>query len=97
MKFTKPLIFLLLAATVFLAAYYPKDDTQKESILVQTVIKGLERYHYHPLEIDDNFSKKAFDIYLERLDYGRRFLTKQDICLNVLDYLQKLLMKDMVM
>lgn len=80
MKF-KGFILLALSAVVFLvAANYPKtDDAQKEAILMQTILAGLDQLHYSPQEIDDDFSNKVFDLYLERIDGNKRWLTQADI------------------
>ncbi len=50
----------------------------KDELLVSTMMEGFQQLHFHPLEIDDNFSKKLFNQYLERLDGGKRFLTQED-------------------
>ena len=80
MKF-RGFVLLALSAVVFLvAANYPKtDDAQKEAILMQTILAGLEQLHYSPQEIDDEFSNKVFDLYLERIDGNKRWLTQADI------------------
>jgi len=80
MKF-KGFVLLALSAVVFLvAANYPKtDNAQKEAILMQTILAGLDQLHYSPQEIDDDFSNKVFDLYLERIDGNKRWLTQGDI------------------
>ena len=80
MKF-KGFVFFAFAALFFLvAANQPKtDETQKEAILMQTVLAGLEQLHYAPYKIDDDFSNKVFDLYLERIDGNKRWLTQADV------------------
>ncbi len=80
MKF-KGFVFFAVAALFFLvAANQPKtDDAQKEAILMQTVLAGLEQLHYAPYNIDDDFSNKVFDLYLERIDGNKRWLTQADV------------------
>jgi len=80
MKF-KGFIFFALTALVFLvAASQPKtSDPQKEAILMQTIMAGLEQLHYAPQDINDNFSNEVFDLYLERIDGNKRWLTQPDI------------------
>ncbi len=80
MKF-KGFIFFALTALIFLvAANQPKtSDAQKEAILMQTIMAGLEQLHYAPQDIDDDFSNKVFDLYLERIDGNKRWLTQPDI------------------
>lgn len=51
----------------------------KEDILVKLTTSVLERWHYKPVEIDDEFSKRAFDTYLKYLDGSKRFLLKEEV------------------
>ncbi len=80
MKF-RGFVLLALSAVVFLvAANYPKtDDAEKEAILMQTILAGLDQLHYAPQKIDDDFSNKVFDLYLERIDGNKRWLTQGDV------------------
>ena len=72
-------IFLVLALIIM--AFKPlliKTDNRDKVIL--TVIKqSLEAAHYEHIVFDDNFSSKAFDEYLSKLDYSKRFLLKSDV------------------
>ena len=83
MKNKGALIFLVALAVLVGGAYFPfnQDDSQKEAILMQTIMQGLEQLHYQPAAINDDFSAKAFDLYLDRIDLGRRWLTQEDIAL----------------
>jgi carboxyl-terminal processing protease len=74
-------IFLSLVAVGFIAAaYFPRPDSaQKEAVLIQVMLKRLADMHYQPQPIDDNFSKKVFNYYLDQLDGGRRYFTQADI------------------
>ncbi|MFC6997764.1 carboxy terminal-processing peptidase [Rufibacter roseus] len=52
---------------------------QKNEVLTQVLIRGLSSAHYSPERLDDNFSQKAFDLYLERLDNNKKFLLQSDV------------------
>lgn len=79
MKFRFVLFSGLLAAGLLFVAFYPPvNNSEKEAVLIQTINTFLSRFHYSPQNIDDQFSEKAFDIYINRLDGGRRWLTAQD-------------------
>ncbi len=54
-------------------------DTNKERLLTSMVIKTLERWHFSPLPLDDEFSKRAFGLLLKRLDYSKRFFIQPDL------------------
>jgi len=74
-----PIVFSIFAG-VMLAAFWPQTDpSQKEMVLMQTVLRGLERYHYSPQTIDDDFSQKVFDLYLQNIDGAKRLFTKAEI------------------
>jgi carboxyl-terminal processing protease len=57
----------------------PADDHEKDKVLIKTLMSSLQNAHYAPINIDDDFSKKAFGLYLERLDYSKRFLLQEDV------------------
>ena len=77
--FRGPIVYSFVAG-LLLAAFWPKvDPNQKEMVLVQTVLRGLERYHYSPQRVDDEFSAKVFDQYLKNIDGAKRFFTQADI------------------
>lgn len=75
-----PIYFSVIVVAILAFAVYPRyDGAQKESILIQTLMRSLDRYHFNPVETNDEFSRKAFDLYLDDLDQGRRFFTQQDV------------------
>jgi len=80
MKFRKSIFFSLVAVTLLAAFAYPQlNNEQKETVLLQTVMRTMERYHYSPQDLDDNFSAKAFDSYLKSMDGGKRFLVADEV------------------
>lgn len=72
---------LSLAVGSCLAAFRPDDvpPGEKESIIIQTMMQNLARHHYQPMDIDDDFSARAYDYYLDDVDGSRLFFTQQDI------------------
>jgi len=81
MKFRGFVLFVLLATVLLVAAYYPPkvDNAQKEAVLMQTILAGLKQLHYHPIDLDDKFSTDLYNMYMDRLDGGKRWLTQQDV------------------
>jgi carboxyl-terminal processing protease len=81
MKFRAPIFFSVLIVGLLLAAFLPKsvDQDQKEAILMRSILMALNQYHYQPQEINDDFSRKVFDLYLTRLDYYKRLVTGEEI------------------
>ncbi|HRZ76891.1 MAG TPA: PDZ domain-containing protein, partial [Bacteroidales bacterium] len=74
-----PRSIIALSLFLLLAAFSPTDERQRDQILLQSILKNLESLHYSPLAIDDDLSAKAFDLYVERMDYGKMFFLAEDI------------------
>ena len=81
MKIFRNPVFLSVAAAIFLVGAFwpPMNSAEKEAVLVNTILNGLQRMHFQPVNIDDNFSKKLFDTYIDRMDGGKRFYTQKEI------------------
>ena len=58
---------------------FVSDNSGKEELTFDIVLKHLNELHFAPQTLNDDFSRKAFDLYLENLDYGKRFLVAEDI------------------
>lgn len=74
----------VVMAVFVLASYklYRGNGTpppEKEEILIKAMLQGLSQAHYQPEQIDDNFSKRVFDLYLKRIDYSKKFLLQSDV------------------
>ncbi|WP_192821580.1 carboxy terminal-processing peptidase [Rufibacter sp. LB8] len=82
---TKLVAYGTAASVVFGVASYkllekdgvPRD--QKNEVLTKVLMQGLSSAHYSPEKLDDDFSKKAFALYLERLDSNKKFLLQSDV------------------
>lgn len=64
---------------VSLASLTPTDDRTRDNLLMKYIVHNLESIHYNPLALDDELSSKAFDLYLERLDFSKLFLIQPDV------------------
>ena len=80
MKYNLLLALLITLGTALITAFDPPASTaDKEALLMKTMLNSLNQLHFAPQKIDDDFSRKAFDLYLERLDGSRRWLTVSDV------------------
>jgi carboxyl-terminal processing protease len=70
------LISSVLILTSFGLVRYVFD---KNDVILEMLLGNLNQFHYSPLKVDDSFSEKAFDIYLRRLDYSKKFLLQSDV------------------
>lgn len=89
MKFLVILVTVLIVVTPVLS----KEEKKSSSILgalinnqpnkdkiLGGILKGvLENYHLTKKELNNEVSKSAFDLYLERVDYGKQFLLQKDV------------------
>ncbi|MCX8210653.1 MAG: carboxy terminal-processing peptidase [Lewinella sp.] len=71
----------ILVLAAFMAAVMPETAPpgDKESVIIQTMMRNLERFHYQPMDIDDDFSARAYDFYLNDIDGARLFFTAEDL------------------
>lgn len=69
--------FVIPTSLVFLGFCFKKHK-DGETILPRLVLQTLNSTHYKPVEIDDSFSNKVFELYLKRLDAGKRFFLNSD-------------------
>lgn len=80
MKFKGPLFFSVLLITILVAAFYPKvDNPRKEAVLMRTVLGFMSQFHYEPENVNDDFSERFYDFYLERMDGSKRYFTQEDL------------------
>ena len=80
MSLRRSLVAIAILAIAGFAAFYPKPDPkQKEEFIIQAVLAAMEGMHFSPKEINDEFSEKLYEEYLEELDPGKRFLTQTQI------------------
>jgi len=83
MKYRRP--WYILLPLLMVMAYFTTQcksssrPLSKEELILQMIYKQSQTYHYNPPIINDDFSKKAYDQYLDNMDSGKRFLTKADL------------------
>ena len=65
-------IFFELSANKF-------DDPNKDKLLIELVSVVLDRLHYDPKIIDDEFSNSVYNDYIKAIDPQKRFFLKTDI------------------
>ena len=57
----------------------PVNDKDKEKMIIRAVFTLMEARHFKKAELDNEYSRKVFDTYLNRLDGSKRFLTIGDL------------------
>lgn len=82
MKRHYKILLLIVAASVGLWSFMPKEkssDPEKDKALLELLTYVLEKTHYHPANINDDFSKGVYKDYLKDLDASKRFFLQSDI------------------
>ncbi|HWS60264.1 MAG TPA: carboxy terminal-processing peptidase [Flavobacterium sp.] len=72
---------VLLSATLFAFKInsYKSEDPEKDKMLMELLAFVIEKGHYNPAIIDDEFSKGIYKDYIEALDPSKRFFLQSDI------------------
>ena len=75
-----------ISAIVSLVIYYEvsnvnfsSDEPNKDKLLVDLVSYVLDKLHYDPKVINDDFSIKVYEDFIDAVDSQKRFLLKSDI------------------
>lgn len=81
MKRNYKVLLLVLAASVGLWSFISKekDNPEKDKLLIEMITHMVNRYHFNPVPIDDNFSKGVYKDYVKALDPTKRFFLQSDI------------------
>lgn len=78
----RSIVIGLLAITsyAFVSAPDPIHNTkEKESAIIEAVLKYLNVLHFSPKEVNDKFSEEVFDEYLKSVDNSKRFLLASEV------------------
>ena len=76
------ILLLVMALSLAFWGFMPKAkvvDPEKDKLLIELLSFVIQRGHYDPVAIDDNFSKGLYKDYLQALDPSKRFFLQEDI------------------
>ena len=83
MKRNYKIILVIVCISVTLFAFKMNtskaNDPEKDKLLLELLTFVIEKAHYNPTPIDDNFSKGVYKDYIEALDPSKRFFLQSDI------------------
>ncbi|WP_291274071.1 carboxy terminal-processing peptidase [Flavobacterium sp.] len=82
MKRNYKVVLIIAALSAVLWSFMPTKkvaDDDKDKVLLELLSFVLEKGHYAPIEINDDFSKKAYAAYIASIDPTKRYFTQQDI------------------
>ncbi len=69
-------VLIVFAVTISSFTFFQFNRNQ---ILLDMLMSALNQAHYNPLTINDDFSEKAFKLYLKNLDFNKKMLTQTDV------------------
>ncbi|MEE2771583.1 MAG: carboxy terminal-processing peptidase [Bacteroidota bacterium] len=72
-------VVLLMAAAACSFTTKTFSDPNKDKLLIDLITYVLNQGHYDAKDINDSFSEKVYDNYLENLDGAKRFFYKKDV------------------
>jgi carboxyl-terminal processing protease len=73
-------IFLLLIVGLGFGFYNPiGEQEKKDKVILNLIYQVLNSNHFSPQTLNDDFSEKVFDNFLESLDFNKRFLLAEDV------------------
>ncbi|MDW7693574.1 carboxy terminal-processing peptidase [Flammeovirgaceae bacterium SG7u.111] len=81
----KKLIFIAVPTVLILIFSFSifksgPDGSDKTLVLKDIIFRGLiNKAHFNTVELNDDFSRKAFDQYLKRVDGNKHFFIKEDV------------------
>lgn len=84
MKRNYKIIAFVAILAVALWSFVPRqktveNDPEKDKLLLELMTFVIEKGHYDPAKIDDNFSKGVYKNYIESIDPSKRFFIQSDI------------------
>ena len=81
MKRNYKILLVVLGLSVTLWSFIPKkfNDPEKDKLLLELLTFVIEKGHYNPAAIDDNFSKGIYKSYVTALDPSKRFFLQSDL------------------
>jgi len=78
-KILLTVVFLSVTLFAFKLKSASEADPDKDKLLLELLTFVLEKGHYSPATIDDNFSKGIYKDYIQALDPSKRFFLQSDI------------------
>jgi carboxyl-terminal processing protease len=72
-------IVLLLSVSFLVVGSRNSNDELRREMLFKVINFAINNGHFNPMELNDSFSERAFDLYIDRIDFSKRFLLQEDV------------------
>lgn len=73
------LIVVFFISSLFVSFGLNPNSDPKDKVLITILKYVLTQGHYHPHEIDDNFSENIFEAFIDRMDHTKLYFLQSDI------------------
>ncbi|HKJ65563.1 MAG TPA: tail-specific protease, partial [Desulfopila sp.] len=73
------LLSMVVSALPALALDKVEIDEERNDLIGYMLYKQLPSIHFSDKEVNDSLAQAAFDLYLQQLDYQKRFLLQEDV------------------
>jgi len=73
------LLYLFVSTLPALAIDKVEIDEERNDLIGYMLYKQLPSIHFSDKEVNDSLARAAFDLYLQQLDYQKRFLLQEDV------------------
>jgi carboxyl-terminal processing protease len=70
---------ILISLSLLVFGSRNETDQLRRELLMKVLSFALENGHYSPADLDNEFSEKVFDNYIEMMDFTKRFLIQEDV------------------
>ena len=72
-------LLIAVASCSFTNTAFTSETNDKDKLLLDLITYVLERGHYEPKQIDDDFSVNVFEDFIDLLDPTKRYFLEEDI------------------
>ncbi len=83
LKFNLKFLSVVLLAAFLFTSFAPNNRSDeypnRESLLMDVLLQNLFYYHYTAVDINNDFSARVYDTYLERIDNTKRIFIQEDM------------------
>ena len=73
------LLFAVASCSFNTKKFDADENSDKDQVLIELITYVLEKGHYDPKNIDDEFSQSVYDDFLNKIDPRKRYFTTADI------------------
>jgi carboxyl-terminal processing protease len=74
-----PVILSIVLILILFTSTLTGQELSKDQALSQLIVSSLASWHYSPMKLGNDLSEKVYTLYINNLDYNKRFFTQTDL------------------